>query len=453
VESTAENAATQHSLRPMHGKHSYQRLLHNQYLIHNLIVLVGTVTAGLLNYILNPVLTHLIGLASYSQVVSLLGLLAIILTPTQVIGTIVVRATSTLAANGDAPKIKDLFLRLTRILLPVGVLSAIIFASFSNAITSFLHLKSTVDVFIVSVALVLAFIGPIAGGTIQGSQRFIWFSFSAIATPLFRLVLVGIMIYLGFGLEGALIGIVLAAAVVYFATLIPLRHLLSGRREDSGSLRPLVSYSVTASVALVSTVLLLNTDTVLAGHFFHARTAGIYDGLAVIGRLVLYFSASVSAVMFPRIAALHDRGEHATTVAFQALLGVFALSLMAEIVFVVAAPLIVTVLFHTSAVLVVSNQLAWYGLAMLMFALAQALITYFLSVNDRLFVVSALAAWVLQAALIVERHDSIAEFVQAMVIANGVLLLGLGIQFAVFVRREARSGHMAAPPIEPVATG
>jgi len=421
VENTAQSMADDSMAIRSKRPSLYRRLAGNRYLVHNIIVLIATVATGAINYLLNPVLIYLLGLAQYSKFISLIGLLTVVLTPTQVIGVIIAKYASSLGAAGRYDQLNDLFRRLTVILLPVGIVCAIIFAAFSGQIAAFLHLQSTQQVLIISIALVLAFIGPVSGGAVQGLERFSWYSINSLATPVLRLVLIIVLVDLGFGINGALIGLVLAAALTYFLSLVPLRDLLRGSRAPSGSLRPLVSYSVTAIIALASTTLLMNADTILAGHFLTAQKAGLYDGLAVIGRTVLFVSASVAAVMFPRVAALHERGERTIRVVLQALLGVFVLSLSVEAVFLVAPRVVIRILSHNPALETVADQLVWYGLAMLLLAMAQALINYFLSIGSRLFVIAVGACCALQAVLIVVRHASVAQFVQDVVIANGLL--------------------------------
>jgi K+-transporting ATPase A subunit len=127
---------------------------------------------GAFNYLLNPVLTHTLGLETYSKIVSLLGLLAVILTPTQIIGTIIAKYASSLGATGNYSKLNDLFRRLTAILLPLGIIIAIIFVSLSSKIAAFLQIRSQQQVMIMSIALIFAFIGPVSGGALQGLQRF-----------------------------------------------------------------------------------------------------------------------------------------------------------------------------------------------------------------------------------------------------------------------------------------
>ena len=418
----------------------YRYLTKSQYLLHNLIVLAGTILTGAFNYLLNPLLTHALGFATYSKVVSLLGVLAILLTPTQIISVIVAKYASTLGATQNYAQLNDLFRRLTAILLPLGLGVTVVFVALSGKIAAFLH-SSPQQVIIVSTALILAFVGPVAGGTLQGLQRFSWFSITSVSTPVLRLILVIALVGLGFGINGALIGIILTGALVYLLSLVPLRGLLTGPRSPSGPLRPLLSYSITAMIALMSTTLLLNMDTILAGHFLPAQEAGLYDGLAIIGRTTLYVSASIAAVMFPKVAAAHERGERTTRAVLSALLGVAVLSTLAEAVFLLAPRTVIQVLFHNAKLLVVADQLVWYGLAMLMLALAQTLITYFLSIGSRLFVIAVVACCVFQAVFIIARHATVAQLVQAVVIANTVLFVGL---LATFV---GRARFALAPPV------
>jgi O-antigen/teichoic acid export membrane protein len=420
----------------------YRRLTRSQYVLQNVIVLIATLLNGFFSYILNPVLAHLLGLEAYGKIVSLLSLLAVALMPTQIISTIVAKYASALDASSNHAKLNDLIRRLTAILLPVGIGVAVALVAASAPLATFLHLQTTDGVVVIAIALVFAFISPISGGALQGLQRFLWMSIVTIATPLGRLIFVTLLVYLGLNVSGALTGFALAAAVAYLLSLYPLRRLLGGPRISMGSMRPLWSYSATAAIALAGTIMLLNVDTILAGHFLTARQAGQYDALAVVGRTVQYVSASLAVVMFPKIVALHERGERTAGVVLQAMLAVIALSGVAEIVFVLAPGSVLRVLFHTTALAQVSGQLAWYGAAMLMLALTQVLISYFLCVGGRGFVAAVLAGCVLQLGLIFARHQSIADLVQSVVAANGFLFVAL---CALFLFREG--GRLPGMPM------
>ena len=143
----------------------------------------------------------------------------------------------------------------------------------------------------------------------------------------------------------------------------------------------------------------------------------------------------------PKAAELHHRGQSASRIVLYSLLAMLALSGMVEILFI-AAPVPITRLVMGAKVVVVAGQLPWYGLAMLMFAPAQALITYFLAVHNRLFGPGMLACCALQGILIALRHQTIGQLVEAVILAHAVLLLFMLALFAVHARQNRYPGSV-----------
>jgi O-antigen/teichoic acid export membrane protein len=241
------------------------------------------------------------------------------------------------------------------------------------------------------------------------------------------------LVGLGLGVNGAMLGVALSYILTYLVTFVPLRSLLRGPRERIASLRPMLSYSAIAVCVSLGSTLLFNLDTILAKHYLPPQQAGLYAAMAILGRTVLFVSASVGTVMFPKVAALHERGERSTRVVLQAMAGVLLLSLAVELVLVIVPSLVIRILF-TSQYLPVAGQLRWYGLAMLLLALAQVLIAYFLSVGHRYFAAFLLAASGIQLVLMAVAHQGIGQIVRAVLAANTFLFIALLATFALHLR-------------------
>jgi hypothetical protein len=111
-----------------------------------------------------------------------------------------------------------------------------------------------------------------------------------------------------------------------------------------------------------------------------------------------------------------------------------------EIMFI-AVPVPITRFLMGAKVVAIAGQLPWYGLAMLTFAPAQALITYFLAVNNRLVGPGMLACCALQGILIVLRHQTIGQLVEAVILAHAVLLLFTLALFIVHARQSQPPGR------------
>jgi O-antigen/teichoic acid export membrane protein len=193
-------------------------------------------------------------------------------------------------------------------------------------------------------------------------------------------------------------------------------------------------------MATTSNGLLFTVDMVLAGHYLPPHGAGLYDALATLGKTVLFISTSVVTAILPKAAELHHRGQSATRIVLLSGLAMLALSGMVEIMFI-AAPVPITRLVMGAKVVAIAGQLPWYGLAMLTFAPAQALITYFLAVNNRLFGPGMLACGTLQGILIVLRHQTIGQLVEAVILAHAVLLLFMLALFVVHTRQSQLPGR------------
>jgi O-antigen/teichoic acid export membrane protein len=291
----------------------------------------------------------------------------------------------------------------------------------------------------------LSVVAPINIGAVQGLQRFSWYAVLVACPLVLRFVLASGLVLLGYGVNGAMLGILLGIVLAYLISFRPLAGLLQGPRQSCGSLRPLGFYSVTATLTLTLIVVLANWDTPLAKHFLSAREAGLFAAMAIVGKIMFVVSNSIVMVMFPKFAILHNRGERAARAVLEAVLSVLAPCLVLEAAYCVAPALIMRVLFG-SAFVAVADQLAWYGLAMLLLSLAQVLVYYFLATDERLFVLTLLISGGLQGVLMVIRHHSVGQIVQASVIANGVLVLAM---FALFVTRVRYMRQAVLQPSAP----
>jgi O-antigen/teichoic acid export membrane protein len=327
--------------------------------------------------------------------------------------------------------------------LAAGVVVAAGFMIASGSIAAFEHVKSIDTVLVMSLALVTAFAGSVNGGVVLGLQRFGWVSGLTVLNVMLRVMLAAALVVLGFGATGAMLGVAVGYLIPYLLGFLPLVGLLRGPRSPIDSLRPLLSYSLVASLVSISNTLLLSLDTVLAKHYLLPQQSGLYAAMAVLGRTVLFVSTSVGTVMFPKVAALHARGERHAQVVLQALLGVLVLSMAVEAVLCVAPGLVIGRLF-TPQYLPVAGQLAWYGFAMLLLAQAQVLTVYFLSVGHRFFVLFLLASCGVQFVLVAASHQTIEQIVRAVLVANGLLLVLLLATFALHVRSRPQ-------PVESVA--
>ncbi len=432
-------ALSETSLHPMMTlRRLYEQFLTNRYLRHNMLLLITNVLAGAFSYLLHPFLGHVMSIQDYGQVATFISLTLVLSTPTQIIATVAAKYASSLSTVEQHAQLNDFIRRLTGILLVAGAVTTVAFVALSSSITFFFHLNSPQEMLFLSLIFLISFSAPLNQGVLQGVQFFGWYAALSLLTAFLRMILAVILVFIGLGVNGAIIGIVLSAILTYLTSFFPLRKFLQGPRTHVGSLRSLWFYSILTAVAATGIVALYSIDTVLAKHFLSGADAGLYAALATMGRTGLFVTNSVAIIMFPRVVALHERGESHTSVVVQALLGVLALSVVVEGAFFLAPSLLTRLLFGQTF-MPIAGLLPLYGLAMLILAFAQVLAMYFLAISNRLFVGVIFLACALQVLLIVWYHATIFQVVKAVLISNVALTFGLlGVWLLVYRKDKVR---------------
>lgn len=400
------------------------RIMSNQYLHQNMLLLVTNVLAGIFAYLLHPFLGRMLSLQAYGQVATFISLSLVLATPTQVISTVAAKYASSLSIGKNYAQLNDFIRRLTLILLIAGIVGTCLYMAASGLIASFFHFDSQFEVILFGVVFVISFVVPLNQGVMQGLQSFGWYALVTLLLALSRLIFAVGFVFFGLGVNGAILGLVLSTLLAYFISFLPLRKVLHGPRVHIGSLRMLGSYAILTTVAATGIVVLYSIDTVLARHFLSASDAGLYAALATIGRTALFVTSGIAIIMFPKVVTLHERGEAHTHVVVQALLGVVGLAAVVEIVFCLAPALLTTVMFGP-AFLPIAGLLPLYGIAMLLLAFAQVIAMYFLAIGNRIFVMIIAGACILQIGLIFWYHNTIAQIVNSVLIANIVLVIAL----------------------------
>lgn len=400
-------------------------LFSDRYLRHNILIFGANILAGLFAYLLHPSLAHFMGIQEYGQVAALIALSLILVTPMQIISTVAAKYASSSSVSGNYAQLNGFIRRLTGILLVVGIGVAALFMAASSYVAFFFHLNSTQGVILLGAVFIVSFVDPLNEGVLRGLQRFEWYAALTLLSSLLRLILVVGFVLMGFGINGAIFGIVTSTLLTYLVSLRPLWKLLRGPQAALGSsLKSLWSYAILAAITAGGIVALYSIDTVLAGHFLSTHETGLYAALATIGRTVLFITSSVATVMFPRVIALHEQKKPHRHVLTQAILGVSILSAAAEIAFLLAPSFITQMLFG-QAFSAIAELLPLYGLAMLLLSIAQVLLMYFLAIGNRITILIILLACLLQTGLIIWHHTSIAQLVQAVLITDAILVLAL----------------------------
>ncbi len=176
---------------------------------------------------------------------------------------------------------------------------------------------------------------PVLQGALQGRQEFLWYGWLQVVNGAARFA--GVLLVVGL-LGGQAAGAVLAALFGFAMTVgVAAWHsrsvwLLPGAPV---AWRPWLARVVPLTLGLAAGQFMMAADQLVVQSSFNRNVTAIYGAAGMIGRALIFFTAAVFAVMFPKIVASRARAEKTD---------VFALALGATAVLGGGAALACTIL-------------------------------------------------------------------------------------------------------------
>lgn len=272
---------------------------------------------------------------------------------------------------------------------------------------------------------------PAAYGVLQGMERFPSLGGALFVAAVVRIAAGGTLVAAGAGVSGAMAGVVFGyAASAVFALILCYSQL----RDTNGQPWIWVAaprFGALATVLIASIVVAAPTslDVAVVRHVFSGEEAGVFTGIAVLGRAIVFATIAISFTVLPKVASRTASGSDTGRLLFDslAITGVLAVTAAAAIVFAVDVlgwQIVGTDVSGATA------ALHWYLAAMVLFSLTVTVIYYQVGKGDGSFILFAgVPAVALQGILVALIPDSLTGVAQLLFALNAALLVG-GVVFA-----------------------
>lgn len=414
-----------------------QRMKTDDMTRHGTIMVVFTLLASFFIYIYQLAMGALLTPAEYGTLLSLLSLFTIVSIFSQTIQTSVSKFTSKFKVQNRLGAIKYLWKFFLKRTLLLGSAMFLVLALLSPLISGFLNIDNTWYFILLFSALILYFTFPANLGVLQGLQRFIPLGFSHAITNFLRLAIGVLLVYLGYGVYGALLCIPLAI-LIGFAISLALMRDVARIKNERVEVRGLSTYTGLALLAIFAFGMLTNIDVVLAKHYLSPENAGNYSAISILGRIALLAPMGVAVAMFPKTSDLFEAGKAHRPLLLKAMALTVLLAGAVVLVYWLFPDFIINLLFGGKYPFAIP-YLFKYGLAMALFAIAFLLLSYFLSLNKTKVAFPFLGVMLLQLALIAFFHSSIAQLVDIMLLCS-IACLALALPFYLELRKVSY-GH------------
>lgn len=387
-----------------------------------LLISMTVVNAG--NYVYNLIMGRWLGPSLFADLSLIVTLLLIVTFITAPIQMTTARYSAIYSASGDNETLASIRQFIWRIAAGFGIVLTVSFVVFAPALKSFFHTQSEIPFIIFGAAIPFSLLQGVERGIIQGQTRFKILALSYQLEMWTRLLVSITLVSLGLSVNGAVIGISLSFFFTWLMARLAVKGLFTKQPITKEVRNGIIAFSLPVLISQLGQILINNSDVILVKRFYDADKAGQYAALALIGRIVFFATWSVVTTMFPIVAQKQKMGEPHGHLLWLSIVIVLAVSTPIVLLTFFIPESIVSILFGPQY-LDVAPLLWLYALATSMYALANVIINYRLSLGKGRETRFAIAAGTAQVLGIMLFHKSLSQVVTVQVIVMATLFLSL----------------------------
>ncbi|TFC17336.1 oligosaccharide flippase family protein [Cryobacterium glucosi] len=383
---------------------------------------VAMIVANAGNYVLNLFLGRVLTPAEFSDANLMVTLMLTITSIALCLQLVAARFVGIYDESGEPDRSDRLARTLRGYALGAGILTGAILAGGSTLWSQVFHTASFWPFVILGAGMPFYLVQSVGRGVMQGRLRFPGLATSFVVEMVVRLGCGVALVALGFGVNGATIGLTASFVATWLAVKLLARTGpgLTGTAPDLVTVR---SYAALVSVLLIGQIIANNSDVLVAKAFFSPDAAGIYAAIALVGRAVFFLAWSVATVVFPVVARRHASGGDTgslLTGGIAAVAGIGAACTLGALV--LGGPVLGFILGPAYGDL--SAPLAAYAGMTTLFAVANLVASHELSQGRNTQSWLLFGASVVQLVLLLVWHESTAQLIIVQFVAM-VLLLGV----------------------------
>lgn len=405
------------------------KLFKHRLVTGSLMMIVGGSLANVGNYFYHLLMGRMLGPKNYGELESVISLLYLLMIVGNTLTLVVVKYIAQLKGQKDKRGISWLFAYFNRQLTFLGGLVFLFMVAFSPLIAFFLHLPSVFPLILLGALFLIIILLTANRAVLQGLLQFKKLVVAHTSETYLKLLTAILLVWLGWGVNGALAAFLVGGLAAYWLTLIFLKRVRQvSPQKPTLRKKAVFQFALPAFFSHLSFTSLYTSDIILVKHFFAPDQAGLYAALAVLGKIIYFASGAIPLVMFPMIVDRRTQGKKYHHLLFFSFALVFLICLGISVIYFLFPQLMVKLLFG-SKYLAIAPLVGWMGVFLSLYSLAYLLINFFLSIDRAKAVVWPFLAGLMQIILISFFHRSLLEVVQISICLTGLLLLSLVLYY------------------------
>lgn len=391
-----------------------------------LVVFISSALASVFMYLFYLYMGKTLGPERYSVLGVLLSIFFIFTVTTNVISIILVRYVTYFEAKNQYGKIKSIFQTSLKVVFYAGVLFFVILLIFSRQIASLLKIQAILPIILLGLLIWSFSLMIVFFSILNGLQKFGSLGAGKVGEALITLFLGIALVLLGFGVNGAMLALLLGVIFSIPIALFSLKFLSNVKITEIGK-TDIKKYILLASSGYFAIAVILNAGLILVKLYFNELEAGYFAAASVLGSIPFFISSSMTAVLFPKISELYSNGKDTLFILRKGLFYTGVPCFIIILIYFLFPDFISHLLFGGEYK--ISSYIGLYALAMSLLAISSIIVIYNLALKRRKIAYLLTPFAIFQILLIMIFHSTLMQVIVVMLILNAMLLTALCYMF------------------------
>ena len=289
-------------------------MLKDKFLRGSAFLFAAMIVASMFGYLFQVSMGRMLSVEAFGEMNALMSLMILFGIPFGTLLNFFARETAIYSMTGGRDIIRSLHwfghTRLCLVIIPIIFLLSF----FTPDIGDYLNVSFD-KILLIFGCVFMAGLVTVNTGIIQGMQYFRSLSFICAGASVFKFVFAVIFVWLGWGVYGALGGLLATnLTILGFSQYIILHTLPQKNNPFIFSFNKIYKYVGALFLANGFMGLMTQVDVVMVKHYFPPMEAGLYASASVIGKAVMYLPGTIVMALFPMVAANQAAGHSSTSI-------------------------------------------------------------------------------------------------------------------------------------------
>lgn len=393
------------------------------------LFIAATFISQVFNFFFNTYLGRSLSFENYALITVVINIWYFILIVLNALSFVITNKVAFLEKNETLSEVGSFYHFFRRKTLYISLVCGVLWLIITPLIITYFHIDRWTAIGMIAPSILVGAMMSISRGFLQGRTIFIPLSMSIIFESVVRLLIAMIIVYMKLP-EWTYLSIPLSLGLtVVLNYVLERKHIPPIVKEHTFAF-PTSLFIALLLIGLSNTVF-LTVDILMVKHYFDDRTAGVYALLGLVGKVVFFFSAILSGVLF----TYASQGKHTSHRFFyRILLGTASLALIAFVAFGIVGKFTTGILIGEKSAAIVPYLLPYAG-AISLFAITNTFITYHIARGLKQTAFIALFLAIALSGSISVFHDTIFQIIYC-VLAVSIVGFVITLLFHVFIAKN-----------------